>query len=529
MSEESIAGSLRRAVSRRQFLAGAAGGAAALRFGVRHNQLLGSATTSARSTSPRHGGTLRAALTGGTAADTLTAQAGVTYVDIARCWQLYDGLLEFDDNARTQLALAEEVTPNADGTAWTVRVKPGITFHNGKPLGADDVIYSLQRIMNPKNPLPGAASVTPIDFNGMKKLDERTALISCHSPFSTFPQLLPTHYFPIVPVGYDPKNPVGTGPFKFKSFTPGVQSTFIRNENFWQAGLPYVDEIVISDYKTESSQIDALQSGSTDLIDLLSASSISPLKSSGAQVVVSPGGGITPFTMRVDRAPFNDVRVRQAMRLIVDRPAMIDLLFEGHATLGNDITSIWDPAYDQSIPQRRQDIPQAKYLLKKAGQEDLHVQLVTAPIAEETVQAAEVFQQQAKAAGVTVSLNKVTTTVLFGPDYLKWVFAQDFWTFYYYFPQVGLGMLPNSPYNETHFDNPTYNKLYNEGLAKVDDAARYAIAHEMQTIDYDEGGYIIPYFPGVIDAASPKIGGVVPSKTGIPLSNFAFKKFWFEA
>lgn len=521
-------------LSRRRFLQGALGGAAAIGLGsiaAGCGSGSGSAapTTSGSTGKAKRGGSLNAGLSGGSSSDTLDAQAGVNYVDIARCWQLYDALYEFDDNARPRLALAEEVTPNKDATVWTIRVKSGITFHNGKPLGAEDVIYSLQRIMNPKDPLPGAASATAIDYHGMKKLDARTVSIRCHSPFSTFPQLLPTHYFTIVPVDYNPKQPIGTGPFKYKSFVAGQQSVFTRNENFWQSGLPYVDEVVISEYSDEVSQINALASGEADVIDLLSAESISAVRSQGGRVVISPGGGITPFTMRVDQPPFNDVRVRQAMRLLVDRPQMINLLFSGHATLGNDITSIWDPAYDHSIPQRAQDIAQAKHLLKKAGHENLSVQLVTSNIAAGTVRAAQIFAQQAKSAGVTVSLQQVTPTDLYGTNYLKWTFAQDFWTFYYYFPQVGLGMLPGSPYNETHFHDPRYIALYNKGLATVDDAARYEIAHEMQMIDYDDGGYIIPYFPGVIDAASSKVSGVVPTKTGIPLSNFGFKLFWFDS
>ncbi len=331
-------------VSRRTFLRSSALGLGALALaGSRATSTPSSATD--RST-PRHGGTLRAALSGGTSSDTLDAQAGVNFVDIARCWQLYDGLLTYTDDAGLELALAEEITPNHDATLWTIRVKPGITCHDGKPFGAEDVIYSLRRIMNPKSPLPGAASVGPIDYNGMRKVDARTCTISCHSPFSTFAQLLPTHYFTMVPVDYNPKKPIGTGPFRFKSFTPGVQSIFPRNDNYWQDPLPYADEVITSDYSDETSQINALLSGEADLIDLLSAVAISTVKSGGGDIVISHGGGITPFTMRVDQPPFNDVRVRQALRLLVDRPEMMDLIFEGHGILGNDITSIWDPVYD---------------------------------------------------------------------------------------------------------------------------------------------------------------------------------------
>lgn len=104
-------------------------------------------------------------------------------------------------------------------------------------------------------------------------------------------------------------------------------------------------------------------------------------------------GGWTPFTMRVDQKPFDDVRVRQAMRLIVNRPQMLASIFESHGTLGNDLFAIWDPVYDHSLSQRHQDIDQAKFLLKKAGQEGLTVERVTTPLAQGTPSAAEVLAQ----------------------------------------------------------------------------------------------------------------------------------------
>ncbi len=349
----------------------------------------------------------------------------------------------------------------------------------------------------------------------------------CKTPFSTFVELLGAYYYAIVPVGYDPKAPVGTGPFKYKSFTPDEASTFVRNENYFETGLPYLDAVTISEFTDETSQLNALSSGQVDVIDLLSATSISAVQSSQNSVLISKGGGWTPFTMRVDQPPFNDVRVRQAMRLIVDRHQMLELNFLGHGTIGNDLFAIWDPVYDHAIPQRQQDIAQAKYLLKKAGRENLSIELIATPLAQGTVAAAQVLAQQAKAAGVTVTLRQLTTTGFFD-EYLKWVFSQDFWYYNPYFPQVAQATLSTAPFNECHFNNSSYNSLYQQALSTLDASKRAAIAHEMQVIDYNEGGYIIPYFPPVIDAFSKKVNGLVPSKTGLPLSGFNFKQLWLS-
>ncbi|MHB1884219.1 MAG: ABC transporter substrate-binding protein [Acidimicrobiales bacterium] len=476
----------------------------------------------------RRGGTLRAGLSGGTSSDTVDPLNPLNETDFARVYQLYDSLVAMDRNAGPVLALAEEITPNSDATAWTIRLRAGVEFHNGKPLTADDVIYTFQQILDPKAPAAGASAISFVDAKAMKRLDALTLRVPCTRPFATFYETMPLYYYSIIPVGFNSRRPVGTGPFKFESFTPGVQSTFVRNDNNRQRGLPYVDSVVISDYPDETSQINALVAGQADVVNLLSAPAIAGIRSGGAEVVISDGGGWTPFTMRVDQAPFNDVRVRQAFRLMVNRRQMMEVVFGGYGTLGNDVFGIFDPEYDHALPQREQDIAQARYLLKKAGHENLSTQIVTGDIAQGVVQAAEVFAQQVSAAGVKVALDKVTSTAFFGPNYLKWRFAQDFWGYYGYLPQVGFATLPASPYNETHWGNPHYINLYNQALATVDSSKRSEIAHEMQRIDYDAGGYIIPYFPPLIDGHAKKVQGLAPAKVGRPLFNYDFKSLWLS-
>jgi peptide/nickel transport system substrate-binding protein len=351
-----------------------------------------------------------------------------------------------------------------------------------------------------------------------------------HSPYATFIESIAGFYnnLGIVPVGYDPKKPVGTGPFKAKSFQPGVQSEFVRNEHYWQHGRPYLDAVVINDLATEAAQVNALLAGQVDVVSLLSFSSIGQVDRGGSKVVVSNSGSITPFTMRVDAAPFKDNRVRQAMRYLVDRRQMIDVVFGGHGTVGNDIFSIWDSDYDHAIPQRPHDPDKAKSLLKAAGQSGLTVELVTSDIAQGTVSAAQVLAQQAKSAGVNVKVRHLTVSDFFGPSYLKWKLAQDYWYYGPYLPQVSQETLPGATFNETHFDDARYNKLYSQATRQLDAKQRREIAHEMQRIDYASGGLIIPYFAPVIDGHSAKVNGVVPSRTGFPLSDFDFASFWLS-
>lgn len=519
------------APSRRTVLKGVAAGAgsgllAATLAACGSSAASGSAASSGK---PRRGGQLRVGVTGGGSSDTLDAQNGVNPVDFVRIPQLNEPLINFDHKSQLVMWLAEEISPNSDATEWVVRVKDGITWHDGKPLRAEDVIYSFQRILNPKHPLGGASSLASLDLNGMKVLDARTCRLSCHAPFATFPEVLPAGYSFIVPVGYDPKHPIGTGPFKFKSFTPGVESVFVRNDSYWMSGKPYVDSVVITDYSDPTSQVNALLAQNIDTATVDSTSSISELQGAGAHVIVSRTGFMTPFTMRTDIPPFNDVRVRQAMRLSIDRPAMLRSLFGGAGTIGNDIASPYDPSYDHSIPQRVQDIPQAKSLLKQAGHGDgLTVQLTTSDISPGTFLGSQVLAQQASAAGFNVQVRQLNPTTFFGSNFLHWDFALDYFSYMPYLVQCSLSLIGTAPFNETHFHNAQYDQLYAKALRTPDLAARTPIIHDMMTIDHNEGGYIIPYFIPAVNAYGPKLRGGVADSTGVTDANADFRNLWFE-
>jgi peptide/nickel transport system substrate-binding protein len=522
----------RDTVGRRQFLRGVAATGALVGSGG----LLAACSSSSGGASPspspsaagapRRGGSLKVGLTGGSGSDTLDPHKGLTYLDTARAQCLYQPLLQLNPKAQTEFVLAEEISPHGSTSEWVIRVRQGVTFHDGKPLTADDVIFTLRRIITGK--LTGATPLGPIDVKGLKALDKHTVLVPMTSPYGSFlDQLSYWYYLYIVPAGFNPKQPNGTGPFKYQSFTPGQRSVFVKNGNYWRPGLPYVDSVTIIDFSDSASMQNALTTAVIHGAGALEGPQITVLKSSpGVRTVASHTGAITPFTMRVDQAPFDDVRVRQAMRLLVDRPQLISSALNGFATAGSDVSSPYDPNYDTSL-HREQDIGQAKHLLKQAGQTNLTVQLVTSPVATGTVAMATVLAQQAKAAGVTINLKTVDPTTFFGPNYLHWAFSQDFYNYSPYLAQVAQSLLPTSPFNETHWHLPKYVSLYHQANATANAATRKQIEHEMQQIDFNEGGYIIPAFIDALDAYSTKITGYSAARVGQPLSDFDFEHFSF--
>ncbi len=518
---------------RRQILKGAAAGAGLLGLAP----LLGacgssssgpsSSTATTSAASIKRGGTLTAGIGGGGPSDTIDPDGGVVNPDWARIMNLYNGLVQIEPDFTLKYYLAEEIVPNATATSFTIRLRKGVTWHNGKPLTADDVIYTFNRITNPKAPLQGAGGLTYVDLKNMRKIDDLTLTVPMHQPFLVFPEMLADFFYFVAPVGWDRAHPIGTGPFKFESFTPGEESIFTRNENYFEDGLPYVDTLRIVDYPDLAARVNAVESGAADCVDQLPPSVIASLKAiSGVEILQSRNSSWTPIVMQENLAPFTDNRVRLAMKLVVDRQQMINAALAGYGQVGNDFFGLYDPLYDTGIPQRTQDIAQAKALLKAAGQSDLTVTLDTSPVAGGLVEAAQVLKQQASLAGITINLNTMPTSNYFGPTYLHRPFSQSFWTGNFYLSQVTQTNLPSSLFNEPHFINADYLSLFNQANAEFDEGKRADIAHEMQMIDHNEGGYLIYAFPDVIDAYRHNVNGFVPDRIGWSLSNYGFKQVW---
>jgi peptide/nickel transport system substrate-binding protein len=483
---------------------------------------------SAASVKPKRGGNLKVGLTGGSSSDSIDPHKGVTYLDFSRDNMLYDPLVLLNAQAQLEYKLAESITPN-NGTLseWVIRLRPGVTFHSGKNLTADDVIFSFRRILTGSG--NGKVALGPVDPKGLKALDQHTVLVPMTSPFGSFVDQLASFFvfLYIVPSSWSAAKPDGTGPFVYQSFTPGQRSVFTRNPHYWKTGLPYADTLTIIDFADTTSLVDALVTGQVHAAGTLDGPQMATLaNTSGVRALPSVTGGIIPFTMRVDRPPFNDVNVRQAMRLLVDRPQLIDSALGGHGTLASDVFSPYDPDFDSSL-HRAQDIAQAKFLLKQAGHEKLTVPLTTSVITTGTVAMATVFAEQAAAAGVTIRLQNVPSGTFFGPNYLQWTFSQDYYPYSPYLAQVAYSMLPTSPFNETHTNNARQNSLYKHANATANSGLRKEILHEMQLFDFKEGGYIIPAFVDSLDAYSAKIGGYTKARVDEPLSNFEYGRFYF--
>lgn len=511
-------------------------GATALAAGVALSACGGSGSATANSTTStvpagpvKRGGTLRVAMTGGGQAESLDPLNGIyNFADVAKVNNIFDGLLVVGPKGDLVKQLAEEFEPaNPTGTQWDIRVRDGVEWHNGKTLAADDVIWTLKAWANPKNAADAAILASYVDLPGLKKLDARTVRVPLKAPNTVWDTFWQTPGTRLVQAGTTNYNkPVGTGPFKFKSWTQGVVAKLERFENYWQTGKPYLDAVEIHSVSDPNARMSALLAGQLDAAAVIPFAQARQYQNgSQVQVMVTVSPSMVPLTMRTDAAPFDDVRVRQAFRLIVDRPAMIKQVQLGFGGVANDLSGKGLRYYNDQLPQREQDLEKAQALLRQAGHEKLSITLNTSNGYPIFLESATVFRQQAQAAGVTVNLNLIPGDSYFTKGWLSYVFSQSEWSLNSIPGFINVAFSATAPYNETHWKNPTFQKLFVDALAEPDETKRADKFFELQRMQWEDGGYINWGLPAYTDGLAKNVHGATPNPSW-PLTNLTFTDYW---
>ena len=519
-----------RQYARRDVLRGGAFGLGALALGGTLAGCGGGTTPSTSTTSVgavRKGGTMTVGFIGNGTSETVNPQQAVAIIDGARGFALFDPFVRFLPDQSLGFVLAESMEPNSTATAWTMHLRRGVEWHDGSPFVAEDAIFTLRFYGLPTSTVPLASSI--IDLKNMKALDSHTVHIPLHSANADLPNFL--QQILVVKNGETKySHPIGTGPFKFVSFTPGQRSVFVRNPHYWQTGKPYLDELKFVSIPDQTARLNALLGGQIDAMESLDYAQARQYEnSSRLKLLRANGANYVPIYMATTLEPFTDVRVRQAMRLIANRPQLIQEAQLGNGQIGNDLFGQGHPGFDTSLPQREQDIGQAKSLLKAAGKSGLTVTLYSSTVAAGMLESATVFASEASKAGVTVKVQNVPASTYFGPDYLKQNFAQSLWFAYdSVLSQMARSVAPHAPFNETHWNDAAWTKLWYQTLATVDDAKRTQLSHELQSILWNQGGYMYwGDFP-LIDGLSPKVQGVAADSGG-PLGAGDFQDWWLSA
>ncbi|WP_328492317.1 ABC transporter substrate-binding protein [Streptomyces sp. NBC_00414] len=478
---------------------------------------------------PRRGGRLRAAFAGGGASETLDPHLANLFADVARAKALFDKLADYGDDLSAQPRLASGWEPNAGLDRWKVTLRKA-DFHSGKPVTAEDVLFSYRRIADPEKAFRAKASLEPIDLKASRAVDERTVEFVLKRPTAEFPNVLAAFGAYIVPDGssaadFD-KKPVGSGPFRFVSFAPGRSAVFRRNDDHWD-GAPHLDEVEFVVANEESARVNALLGGQVEYAHELNPTTARAHEGKGQiEIVRLRNSAMQAFAMKTDRAPFDDKRVREAFFLIADRQELVDGALSGAGVVGNDLFGKGYEYYADGLPQREQDLDRARSLLKKAGAGKLKVTLDTSAVAAGFTEAASIFRDQAARAGVTVD-------VKMGSKDSYWADILDSGTLCCYrsgaMPiesHISQRLLTGSTTNATKWQHKDFDALYQQAQSTKDEKERAAVFGRMQRRLYAEGGFLVWGFADWIIGTAKGVKGVDRKAPANTLDWARFDKVW---
>lgn len=507
-------------LNRRQMLTLLGGSAAALAIAACSTGTLPSQPADVDTMSavqqPQSGGVLRIAFP-----DQLTQldpALALSYADISYTFTVFENLtaIDYSDASYPVIPrLAERWEISEDGLIWTFHLRQGVQFHHGELLTAQDVIYSMERLMDPALGSSGFSHLQIVER--VEAADDATIRFVLRTPHVELGRALATFALQIVPHTYTSEQlattPSGTGPFKVSEYSPGDRLVLARHENYWDNPLPYLDEVHHLYITDSNTQMAALTSGTIDLIAQVSIANLSLVENEPTLKVLENKLGVYHvFAMRADQPPFDDVRVRQALKHTVDRNALRQVVWRERGTLGNDqpvppSTSFWGDAVPLGY-----DVEKAKALLAEAGYADgLTVTLAVADVTPGIVDAAVVLQEMVKAAGITINLEISSADIYWAEKYMQTPFFVSFWpglaapdeilTFSYH---------SQGFFNESGWSTPEVDGLIEAARAETDAAKRKAIYAEIQQQIATDGSVVIPYFISQFMALHTRIQNIPP-------------------
>jgi peptide/nickel transport system substrate-binding protein len=438
-----------------------------------------------------------------------------------------------DKDLKLSGVLAESWSPNPDASVWTFKLRQNVTFNDGTPMKAADVVATFKAHSDPKgksNALSAFSGV--LSPGGVQAVDDHTVAFHLDAPNGNFPYLVSSDNYNtiVLPASYDyggkyEQSFAGTGPWKMTSFKTGSEVAYAKNPNYWQAsaGLPVLNTLTLKFYADEQPRILALQSKSLDVVSQFSASTGQQLLNNPSiKVLVLRSSAHRQVHMRTDKEPFTDKRVRQAIALLIDRPGLVNGLFSGKAEVGNDspFAPVF-PSTDTSVPQRTKNVDQAKQLLAAAGKAGGFTLTLATWNGYEIPQLAQLIKESVQQVRGTINLSITPPGTYYGDA----VFGKSPWldstmgiTDYGHrgVPNVFLGapLTSKGTWNSAHFHNAQYDGLVKQYVAAIDLSSQRAIAKQIETLLLDETPIIFPYFYSHLTATQSNVANAEPTAMG---------------
>lgn len=430
---------------------------------------------------------------------------------------VFDTLVEPDANLEMRPALAESWEVSPDQLSWTFHLRPGVTFHDGSPFTADDVVFSYRRIIDEQ-----LANVDKFSaVTDVRAVDPMTVVIDVKHPT---PNLL-TNIGGFkgmaivqrrnVESGQIATHPVGTGPFAFRSQKSGDSITLTANPSYW-GGEPKVAGVTFRFISEPSTALSALQAGEIDWTDSIPTQRVAQLRDDDSlHLAVTASNDYWYLALNEAHKPWDDVRARQAVAYGIDRAAIVQSTSYGTAA-ANQLAipegNPWYTAYDRY----RYDTDAARRLLDEAGVGDVDLDMLVTSEYPETVTAAQVIADNLAPLGITVNIRTV--------DFATWLDEQNSG----HFDMLMMGWLgnidpddfyyaqhhTNGTSNAQKFSNPEVDRLLDAGRVETNRQARFDDYRRAATIIADEVSYIYLYNPSVIQAWVRNLSGYEARRDG---------------
>ncbi len=508
-------------MSRREFIgrAGALGLTAAAA-----NSFMADAVLAA---GPKKGGTIRMGLQGGSTTDSLDPALAANQVAlmINRFWG--EALVDLADDGSIQGKVAESFESSADAKTWSFKIRKGITFSNGQPVTAEDVIASLDRHSG-EDTKSGALGI----MRGITAMraDGDLAIIELDTGNADLPYLMADYHLMIQPGGGkdDPTAAIGTGPYVLKEVDMGVRVIAEKNPNYWgDLGNADVLELVVINDNT--ARVAALQSGQVDLIDRVPPRTAGLVaRAPNITVYNTAGPGHYVFIAHVDTDPFTNEDVMLALKYGINRQEMVDKILFGYGSVGNDtpINASY-PLYTE-LEQRAYDPDKAAFHWKKSGYDQPVLLRTSDNSFPGAPDASALFQQSLASAGIPLEIKREPNDGYWSEVWNNKPFCTSYWGGRPTQDQMfSTAYLSTADWNDTRFKNAQFDEMLIQARADLNPETRKQTYADMGMMVHNQGGLICPMFNDFLDATSDRITGFVDGTSGYALMNgFAPHRMW---
>ncbi len=487
-------------------------------------------TTSARAAGPQTGGTIRVGIQGGASSDSLdpAVAANATATSISRLWG--EPLLELHPEGGLEMKVAESYESSPDAKVWMFKIRPGVTFSNGKTVTAEDVLATMERHSG-EDTKSGALGIMRGIANMRTEGD--TFIVELEQPNADLPYLLTDYHLIIQPNGGkdDPTAAIGTGPYVLQEVDMGVRFVATKRDDYW-GDLGYADTIEYVVINDDTARMAALQSGQVDMVNRVPPRTAALVgRAPNIDVRTTSGPGHYVFIMHCNTSPFDNNDLRLALKYAINREEMVEKILFGYGSVGNDtpINSSY-PLYTE-LEQRSYDPDKARFHYEKSGHDGPIILRTSDNSFPGAPDASALYQQSAAAAGIPLEIKREPND-----GYWSEVWnAQPFCTSYWggrptQDAMFSTAYLSSADWNDTRFNNERFDELLFKARAELDEAKRTEMYHEMSLLVHDEGGLICPMFNDFVDGVSQRVTGWEEPKVGFELMNFyAPQKMWVAA